>query len=470
MKQSQWVFAGLALAALVFLFTFIMNFVGKPDRPRPTRLTNEAHREVRFLWKAIPYGEAEEGSKGQQDFWFVNDNQEPVEVGLYKKGCKCTAVELFLLDGSSKPLLAADAAFLVGTAWVGPVSPLATVFPVGPVMPQEMVLRALQGRAGKPHELLHAADAVRVPGGAVGWVRLSWKALKGPAQMSAQAFTAELWMDNKGFSPTLLETRARFHTPIRVQKELVLGILRDDALRMQPARGELIVWSSTRLALDLQARDAQAGDNPATDPFVVGRPVPLSAAEVRQLEIDHNTETSFPLAGGRVLCAYRVGVSLAAVSADGKTPCELGPFHRTVLLSSPGVPGEPVAVTVRGRVRGDIEIGNEDEGEIKFRTFARSKGKRARLTLLSEVPNLELRIDTKRTPKYLKADLGAPETETGRRSWRLRVEVLPNEASGVFPRPEDPLYADSAVYLVATAPGKPPRRVRIAVSGTANAT
>jgi hypothetical protein len=83
------------------------------------------------------------------------------------------------------------------------------------------------------------------------------------------------------------------------------------------------------------------------------------------------------------------------------------------------------------------------------------------------VDGLTLEVDAKRTPRFLKVEMAeTTATQTDRRqNWTLRVRVEPNAIEGVFPR--SPLYEDCAIYLQAKLKGKPPRPIRIPVSGVA---
>ena len=132
---------------------------------------------------------------------------------------------------------------------------------------------------------------------------------------------------------------------------------------------------------------------------------------------------------------------------------------------------------VTGEVRGIVDIGDGDGTEIKFGDFPRRLGKRESILLQSEVPDLELTVDRERSSKFLKASLGKPDRSgTSRQEWKLQVAVKPGEAFGGFPRREDPLFEDSAIYLTATflsadkkgEKKKVSRSIRIAVSGTSN--
>src|SRR5262249_21524856 len=157
---------------------------------------------------------------------------------------------------------------------------------------------------------------------------------------------------------------------------------------------------------------------------------------------------------------------------DKKTLFDVGPFRRGVLLSSPDVVGEPKLVQLRGRVVGLVELGSGDDevsGTIDFRSFVRRDGAKATpLQLTSSGAGLKLEFDRDKTAKFLDATLKGPfPVGEARQGWSLVARVKPNEASGPFPRHEDPLYEDSAIYLLAKVGDKPPRPIRIAVRGTA---
>jgi hypothetical protein len=125
---------------------------------------------------------------------------------------------------------------------------------------------------------------------------------------------------------------------------------------------------------------------------------------------------------------------------------------------------------VTGRVRGVVEIGNDDNASgVNFRTFPGRIGARERLTLQSDVPGLELRFDRKRTSEFLDAQLKGPvKASETRRVWTLQAEARKGIVRGPFPRRGDPNYEDSAIYLEVLVPGKPPRPIRIPAQGTAN--
>ena len=81
----------------------------------------------------------------------------------------------------------------------------------------------------------------------------------------------------------------------------------------------------------------------------------LTREERRALQRQHNGPSGEAGVAGPVLSGYRIPVVLRAVAPDGKTPIELGPFERAVVITSPSLPhGESKTVFVRGRVRGVV--------------------------------------------------------------------------------------------------------------------
>jgi hypothetical protein len=327
----------------------------------------------------------------------------------------------------------------------------------------EALERGLDGK-----ELLKDEEATAVvPARSVGWVRLKWSG----EQVGPQRLQAELWVDARGRGPgTTLELPLMFHEPVRTKGDLDIRVVDDDTL---PQERSFAVWSSTRLHFRVKARVASTKRDPKADPFEVGKPVPLTRQELRALEKQNNVKHD-PRTLGRVLSGYRIPVTLRPTSRDRRTPIDVGPFTRWVLVESEGL-REPLQVRVHGRIHGLVEVGTDEQaGQVVFGSFPRSEGKLVEVSLRSQIPGLELAFDRARTPRYLEASLEPTEAGSGGRpSWKLKVKVLPGMADGQFPRREDPAYEDSAVYLQATfdrepgKPARPARSVRIAVSGSA---
>jgi hypothetical protein len=318
-------------------------------------------------------------------------------------------------------------------------------------------------------DVQNAYEAVDVAPGAIGWVRLKFRGEKA----GRKSLVARMWMnDRETGGRTDLELRLLFHEAVRVNPVLLIGTLTDAELSATVTR-DIVCWSSTRKNLNLEVALAPTRSNRASDPVTIGQPIPLTADEVRKLEKELNPRPLKPSdasTSGPVLCAYRIPITLSPIAPD-KTPFDVGPFRRRVLITCADTKAEPTAVVVLGQIRGLLDLGTEDEaGQLNFGSFRRSQGKTQSMPLHTEAEGLTLEFDRQRTPEYLEATLipgKSVSSESKPKSWSLRVQVLPNKASGFFPRKDDPIYEDSAVYLNAKLPGKPTRSIRIAVQGTA---
>jgi hypothetical protein len=263
---------------------------------------------------------------------------------------------------------------------------------------------------------------------------------------------------------TSLEVKAFFHHPVEVlEGEKPLGL--HDASDL-PLETSIQCWSPTRDHFGLKA-EAQGGrPDPKSDPFTVGEPVPMTAAECRELEREIAVRAA-KKAGEvpeAVRSGYKVRVSMRRVAADGKTPFELGNFRRAVRLT-PDIPGvEPIEVYVSGSVRGDVVVGLGDERvPLQFGSFDRGKAPRRDVQLRSSVPGLGLELDRGRLPDYLEAKVTGPQADGPSRIWQLEVRVLADKVpAGEFPR-------DAAVYLrtVGPTPDAPSQAVRVPVGGNA---
>ena len=463
MKTSQWILAAVVLAGLISIVTFAMNFLGGSGQVvvGPTvvagRVIVVAEFNVRGREKCFPpigVLEREDRTSGHIDFWFHNPNAETVQVGLDRKNCRCGSVEVYVLPEDRRAWLARSVAALVGvgsTGILGAVSldPLA----------RHRIQDGIPGR-----ELLEKTEKTGVAPGQLGWVRLLWAERKGK-----QNLEAGLWFDHQLDGKTAtLNLILYFQEPLRVRAVLRIRPHDDEDLR-NGVRESLIVWSSTRNSLRIEATPTATRDSPANDPFEVGKAEPLSPAEVFALyKLHEGSATLSDETRGTVTCAYRVPIVLRAVAADGKTPFDIGQFRRSVKITSPDVDGDPKTVLVMGRVTGVIALVNEDEGGVNFRDFLRNRGKVAALDIECHDLEAKLAFDRKRTASFLDAELlPVSPAPAGLQVWTLKAKVLPDKVDGQFPRVNDPLYEDSAIYLTVVSPGKPLRSIRVPVQGRA---
>jgi hypothetical protein len=467
MKQSQMLLAVLVLAVMVFIVTFAMNYLGGGGTPTQTTPQGPTgpRRELLFASKLFPPDglsmvDRENHKKGHFDYWFVNPHDASLKVGLIGQSCKCTEVRLSYLPEDGPRRIVCDAVALLGAGLAGAVPAVAL---------QALATPELQKGASE-HEILKDKEAVNVPAKAVGWVRLMFKGEK-PGPMG---LTAVVWTENKETGArTSLDARVAFHDPMRLKPGLQVGTFKEADLANGVTR-YILVSSPTRLHLDLDVKAAYIHKGkPQSDPFHVGKPEPLDRVELDKLQRELvATSQSDPMEGGppgQLLCGYRIPVTFKAVSDDGETPFDLGPFRRRVVINCKDIEGDPRSVVILGRVLGLIELGtDEDSGDINFRTFKSSQGKQDKISLSTEVDGVNLEVDPHRTSPFLSANLlQLSAAEKGRKHWRLTVRVLPGKAFGPFPRRDNPAYEDCAVYLIGTVPGKKPQSIRIAVQGTA---
>jgi hypothetical protein len=472
MKQAHWIGALLALAALVFGITFTMSYLGG-SRPAPAKKrVIEAPRQLEFSYNFGPIQmdettgliqqanltrvglECEESQKGHYDFWFNNANQDALPMGLKKKSCVCANVQAFVLRAGPMGLVNYAAARW-GLAVNGPLA--AAGF-------QALASHGLEAAAEK-HDLWKRETPLDLPPAACGWIRMFWKSEK----IGPQFFWAELWTDRQESGlKQRLETWVVLHPALRAHNGLTIPDLNDTDL---PHKSEIICWSSTRPHLRIRA-ELTGQRSKGADPFALGDIQELSAEERAELQKANNDdiqtrETAFP---GKVLFAARIPITLHRRSPDGKTPFDLGLFRRQVVILTDDAKMEPIKVEVKGRVRGLIDVGGDEEGSggVSLGSFPRKAGsKRVELPLRALVNGLTLELDKTRTPRFLKVDLGETTAQSTdqRQNWTLRVEAGPGAVDGIFPR--SPLYEDCAIYLKAKLKGKPPQPIRIPVRGVA---
>ncbi len=312
--------------------------------------------------------------------------------------------------------------------------------------------------------MLNLENAVTVPAGAIGRVRLSWR------QMDAKLIPlyAELWMGQRGGSvSTRLDAAARIAKPVEVENEVALPAIEGRSLEMDPnsKRGWIVCWSMTRPAFDFKIEPIHERIKPESDPVMLGQPVPLSRTDILTIE---QKDASHSLT---ILSGYKIPVLVRAKASDG-TPIEWGHFQRHYRLSSSDEGIEPVPILVRGEVLGDVSVGGGSEGgALNLGPFPRRHGKKGSILLQTDEKALDLQLDATRIPEFMKAHLDEPKEIAGHRSWLLHVEIPPGAASGEFPKTANSVYRDSAIYVKTVRKNQTaskPRSIRVPVIGVAN--
>ncbi|HTU20045.1 MAG TPA: hypothetical protein VMG10_18415 [Gemmataceae bacterium] len=464
MKSAQWT-AVLVLALMVGGISFISVYLGGGNRGGAD-VPADTQPALTFPVKIFPReGEkmqtTEVRQSGYQDFWFANDSGNDVTVGLNGKGCTCSEVEITVAPASWHPYLIRLAGM---SALQGQPRDLSNVVTLLATWKRELQALAML-ESEETSRMLTLDSYLVVPAGAIGRVRLSWH----QEQIRQLNTYADLWMGQRGGTANArLVANVVIAAPIEVAKELTIPPVYERDLDKKPEgqRASIVCFSVTRPTFDIKAELLHERIKPESDPVEVGEPIPLKPEDLPRLENDA-AKTMLNAKSG-----YRIPVTVRSRARDG-TPIEWGYFRRTVRLSSSDASIEPVQITIAGEVRGDIEVGGDKfAGMINLGPFPQSRGAHGSIKLQSDEKGIELKLDAARKPEYLNAALGKPEeTGSGVRLWVLRVEVPPGAARGEFPRADNPVYRDSAIYVKTRVVGKnqtSERSIRIPVLGVAN--
>lgn len=464
MKPAQTVGLLILAAVMVFAVTFASMYVApsppsstprkKVQRPAVLHLT---FPEVRYPVRKPEESEVDYAMKrvvteydrtGQHDFWFNNQNDEEVRVGL-SATCTCSGLSLFVAPEDWRSLVAADRGYQPAAG--------------NPNRRPELAAKATSLR-----EITR--DGITVPARAFGFIRVKWEARRPPEPGSQwKYFTAELWFQDPKWSSFPLEIGAILADGVEINAtDINAGVLSANAV----AAREILCWSLSRSAFDVELVSAGA-------PFVTcTSKTPLTDEERRALS-DRGIKAFLKLMSrqsltaqekrdaavrGPVRSGYRLTIQVR--EQVGGARLDEGPFSHTVEVRTPRdvrLP-RPLEVAVRGRVRGDIHVVGAETG-ISLKPFAVRDGIADEAILQTDRSDIQLSLAS--APKFLQVQLGKPKDEGGRRTWALALEIKPNAVSGVFPRADNAALQDTAIYLKIMTPGAASRRLRIPVAGNA---
>jgi hypothetical protein len=471
LSPTSLVVAAVLLAVMVFGITWAVTVMGGSGTGRDQSKTPASggdaltFREKDTVYPPDPQeGErqraavSEVGEEKTHDFWFKNELDRVVEVGMISKTCKCTNVEVWLApDRYSKMPTEAEEAKAAKA-----LKDVENVVPV-PLLKQD-------------------AAAVVSPG-QVGFVRLTWS---GKAE-GGQPLVAELWMGQKNTGATArLRINAVFVPPVWVKP--LPPALEQGAHDMDLAKegltladlGEngktyhLLCWSATREKFQLNSRVVHSRLEDKKNPFIVGAPEPLTAEHLALLVDQFLAEQKKgqgkyadipPVV--QPLYGYRVPVTLRARAEEGGAPFDLGRFKQWVELTASGDDfSDVIDVKVVGAITGDVTAPGSD-GFVQFGTFRRDREQRQALKLETGEDVTKLELDRERTPEFLDVELPTTSVKTGgRKSWDAVVKIPERKVSGEFPSDSNARMRDSAVYIRTVGPN--PACIRVPVSGTAN--
>jgi hypothetical protein len=453
MKSVHWVVLLCSAAGLVFVATLAANFIGGRGGKRPPAATTVSQTKLTFadavtdFPAAPPPADLEIGMLHAHDFWFKNDNPQALPLGMFSKSCQCTNVLVGIAPADWKDVPKED----------------------------ERAKAAKDLEAAAPlTDLLEKDATATVPAGAVGLVRLTWNG----KQLGGKELNAVLWMGEKGPGPTqAFNVRVNFIGPIRAFPEMAVG---DD---ITPERLPLTVripcWSSTRTRFSLEAHVLPGRLKDKSNPFVVGEPVPMTEDDLAGLRAEDERNKLWnekhpderrPLHGA-VLAGYWAPVTLNKLSADGTTAFDFGPFRNRVELTAES--GDKLQVVVQGAIQGDLAPVNAGDVPVRFGPFDRTKEERRLIVLESDTDVSGLELDRTRTAEFLDVEFPKkPDTAGGRKTWNLEIKWVPDsKAAGIFPRGDEAMYRDSAVYVrpIGAKPnGTHGSYLRIPVMGTAD--
>jgi hypothetical protein len=463
MQTKQWVGAVLALAVMVFVLTFAMNYLSGPNK----RVAVADSPRLTFAMPVFPPQQAEVNKAFFHDFWFENRNEDKeVKLGLLPKSpneLRVPRAELFVIPQSQVPQVSGYTA----TQWFETRFAVAAPMPAG--TPADLAIPL--GRLGRfaalattqvktdpalgdklEGQALTLEDARTVPPRSIGWVRLHWTTDK----IGPQPLEAILWTDHRQSEvKTVLQGQVLVLPPLLIPPEQ--GNVPPVDVSSLPRFLSLDIASPTRSSLPLTVEVERDGRSEKSDPLVlVGQVQRLSEAACRGLEPQFK--------GIHLSCAYRITVKFRDVAEDG-TPFELGRYQRYLKLDG----GEGVGkqrVLLEGQVQGDVQVGDRQEGGVaQLGAFPAEQGTKREIVLQSDVPGLQLEVDAARTAAFLEARLEKrDEAASGHQTWVLTVKVPPSKVHGKFPNADDPVLRDSAVYLKRKGG---PRSIRVPVWGTA---
>jgi hypothetical protein len=361
--------------------------------------------------------EQEKGQEGHFDFPFENDTNQEAELGLLRRSCDCSHLEVCVVSTSEWERYCQEIKKHPVTAMAGDWTW------------RKITENELQG--------------MNVPAGAKGFVRVGWNGRKEAGQPLRLGI--EVWHQPKG----KMRERdfSRLDVSVMIAPPILFSPPRASVGTLGPrdsATAEFMLYSSTRSAPDLKIGDE--------DPLFVSRLAPFTPEETKQLEKKlRKGEDST-----RIKSAFHLKVSVRE-QAEGGRQMDQGPFYRpvTLVLDDEKING-PV---VSGSVKGDVIVGStEDRGKINL-TFRAKEGISQTVPLWTEDDKTVLTLESQ-TPATLEVNLSRGETVGKRTKWFLKVTVPANVHFGVFPD-------DSVIILRMQT--VPPRFIRIPVVGNGQA-
>jgi hypothetical protein len=366
---------------------------------------------------------------GYHPFRYKSRVDTPTLVGVNWKNCKCASVEICIAPDEWKAL------------------------------EEEQLAKKAEDPSLKWVPLAQDGTGFSIPGKAIGWVRVGWKADKS----GEERFKADLWLHEPdsgiGFP---LEVAVSFVPAVRVRWEEDQDRLDAYVGRMgagDQRQAKFLVWSSTREKFSLKP------DPPRVDPCInYGEPMPLAQGELEGLGQRH---------GRKALSGYRVVITVS--ERVGENQLDLGPVRRQVAWKAEGIK-EPITAHVNGIILGEVVAllpNKPDDPRLDMGSINPERPPVVKIRLESDYSTVELAPDDK-TTDFVKVELldgkeGVTDPSTGRKSWRANVSYRPESGfRGRFPDAERAGYESCSVVFRITHAGaqnEQPRRIKVPITG-----
>ena len=291
--------------------------------------------------------------RGVHDFWFQNDNDVSIQLGLLQKNCTCAnvSVALALTGWRENGGQLAAAAMVLGHA--GPLGAAELAATAGAQnRPQPGPNVDWKHLAPADNRPLQAADCFTIPPWAGGWVRLGWNA----SESEPKRLSADLAMVASSTSTIRLEASVSFVAPIKVwptTKELsVAQFTAGDS----PRQARFLCWSPTRRHFTLKPYLHDESTERSNRFITCEQLAPLNHEECQQLENERKT---------RVLSGYAVILTVHQRLANDDQ-MDMGPFRATAFLKSDAMDGS-LELVVTGTVVGDVNVLTDGESRDRIR-------------------------------------------------------------------------------------------------------
>lgn len=457
MNSALKVVGPIVLVLVVVFGATLISQYTPPDKPKKESGTQIVGQPLEFRATEMGYNPTAEdvaarafdafhepgGDPVYVSFWFTNPHPVPVKLTVTGRSCSsCTAASAAIVPQDRIQAIAQRVASgLVPSA--------------GNLLAAVGAVELDRGLTWQPLDFEHTDRAVEVPAAAdpetptVGIFRMHITvSVEGPKKLHAMIgmaagdqppvqlpFTVSLL----GVPPVLIHPR-----------DIKLGEMSEGT---PPRTVDVYFWSTTR---DAAALPPPAVAVAVPTPFLeLGTPSRLSSEEAQRLAVRLAGEGVVT----RVQAAYRVPVTVyrqvPSTPSGGPSEPDIGPFERRVGFAGPN--GSTATLTITGSVAGVVAL-DGGIGQVSLGSFSARAGTRKTVSIVSNRPDLNLEVlAAEHQPAFLKAELGTPVTEAGRRHWSLTVTVPEGAGSG-------PLPAGATIALRATGPHRN-QKVHIPVTG-----